>query len=514
MKSAVSFDEWADQCLVDRSLMTGVELARLHANFLGRSEPNDADFAATAPLLVASAASDPVAVEERRLAMIERVRRRDWSDDNVEQVDELCNRTINGELSIDELLVAVRPISTKFTEAIPMASATHIPRGLRASQGKIIEAAFAISCGLPHVEKTYDEQTLDACDSPDLKNFGLQELLLFAASQNGFRARPGTSINAGNVREVLMYAMPSLPIRAEGFATISIPNILSNVANKFLKLGFDSVDQTCLKIAFIANVSNFKQRTTISLIGGMDYGKVGPDGELKSQAPGEVVYTNQADTYGVICQITRQDIINDDLSALNRTPTRIGRGGMLKLNDLFWTIFLNNASFFTSGNKNVSTGAGSALSFAGLSAAEVVFLNQLDPDNNPLGVMPAILLVPPTQRTTAFQLMQSTTLIGSINTTTGAVSPSGNVFNGRYNVESSPYMENTKYTGYSSSAWYLLASAAQLAVIEIAALNGRVEPTVETAMAEFSNLGISMRGYSDVGVALQEYRGGVRSAGS
>jgi hypothetical protein len=46
------------------------------------------------------------------------------------------------------------------------------------------------------------------------------------------------------------------------------------------------------------------------------------------------------------------------------------------------------------------------------------------------------------------------------------------------------------------------------------ALNGRIEPTVETADADFYTLGVQFRGYSDVGVNLQDPRGGVRSAGS
>jgi hypothetical protein len=39
-------------------------------------------------------------------------------------------------------------------------------------------------------------------------------------------------------------------------------------------------------------------------------------------------------------------------------------------------------------------------------------------------------------------------------------------------------------------------------------------PTVETAEADFSVLGIQMRGYFDFGVALQDWRGGVKMAGA
>jgi hypothetical protein len=75
-------------------------------------------------------------------------------------------------------------------------------------------------------------------------------------------------------------------------------------------------------------------------------------------------------------------------------------------------------------------------------------------------------------------------------------------------------MEINSYTGSSSAAWYLMADPNQLPTIEIAALNGRVEPTVETADADFSTLGIQMRGYSDVGVALVEYRAAVKADGN
>ena len=105
--------------------------------------------------------------------------------------------------------------------------------------------------------------------------------------------------------------------------------------------------------------------------------------------------------------------------------------------------------------------------------------------------------------------MQSERRFGT--TTADAPLPDANIWRGRYRVESSPYMHNTAYTGYSATAWYLLADPNDMPVIEIAALNGNVMPVVETADADFNVLGIQMRGYSDVGVALQEYRGGQRS---
>jgi len=74
-------------------------------------------------------------------------------------------------------------------------------------------------------------------------------------------------------------------------------------------------------------------------------------------------------------------------------------------------------------------------------------------------------------------------------------------------------LSNSHYTGNSSKAWYLLADPGDLPVIEVAVLNGQESPTIETAEADFSVLGIQMRGYHDFGVALQDARGGVKAKG-
>jgi hypothetical protein len=57
-------------------------------------------------------------------------------------------------------------------------------------------------------------------------------------------------------------------------------------------------------------------------------------------------------------------------------------------------------------------------------------------------------------------------------------------------------MSNSSYTGYSTTAWYLLANPDDLPVIEVAFLNGRETPVVESADADFDTLGVQFRGYS------------------
>ena len=80
-------------------------------------------------------------------------------------------------------------------------------------------------------------------------------------------------------------------------------------------------------------------------------------------------------------------------------------------------------------------------------------------------------------------------------------------------MEVSRYLSNSHYAGNSAKAWYLLADPNDLPVIEVAFLNGQEAPTIETAEADFSVLGIQLRGYHDFGCALQDNRAGVKSKG-
>jgi hypothetical protein len=280
--------------------------------------------------------------------------------------------------------------------------------------------------------------------------------------------------------------------------------------NKFLLDGFFSVERTWRNICAVRNVSDFKTVTSYRLVGKDQYEQVAPGGELKHGTLGNETYTNKADTYGLMLSIDRRDFFNDDLGAITTVPQKLGRGSGLTINDVFWTIFLNNAAFFTAGNANFISGATTALGIDGLTSGEVAFLDQVDGDGKPIGVMPAILLVPTALSAIGSQLFKSMELR---DTTANTKFPVSNPHQGKFRVEVSRYLGNAKYPGFSAKAWYLLAEPTDLPVIEVAFLNGQESPTIETAEADFNVLGVQMRGYHDFGVALQDPRGGVKAKG-
>jgi hypothetical protein len=380
----------------------------------------------------------------------------------------------------------------KLRASRPKAPAIHVSSDTMS--GQVLEAACMMTGKVTKIEALYDEKTLDAAARRFRGGIGLQELLLEVARANGY-----SGWNFRDSREVLRCAFGQ-SLQA-GFSSIDIGGILSNVANKFLLEGFFSVERTWRNITAVRNVSDFKTVTSYRLVGKDQYEKVAPGGEIKHGTLGETSYSNKADTYALMLSIDRRDLINDDLGAITTVPRKLGRGSGLKINDVFWSIFMNNAAFFAAGNNNYLTGTDTALGIDGMTKAEVAFLNQIDPDGKPLGAMPQLILVPTALSAIGTVLFKSLEIR---DTTANTKFPIANPHQGKFRVEVSRYLSNTQYTGFSNKAWYLLADPTDLPVIEVAFLNDQESPTIETADADFNMLGIQMRGYHDFGVNLQE----------
>lgn len=368
---------------------------------------------------------------------------------------------------------------------------------------QILEAACLMAGKAQNLESQFDARTLEAADRRFRGHLGLQELILEVAWANGYTER-----NCRD-RQATMRAAFGDSVQAS-WSTIDITGLLSNVANKFLLEGFFSVERTWRNICSVRNVNDFKTVTSYRLIGKDQYERVAPGGELKHGTLGEEQYTNKADTYGLVLKIDRRDIVNDDLGAITSVPRKLGRGSGSAINEVFWTTFLNNSNFFKTPNANYISGADTSLTIDGLTKAEVAFMDQVDSDGKPIGVMPSLLLVPTALSAYGSQLFKSLELR---DTTPSAKYPISNPHQGKYRVEVSRYLNNSRYVGNSAKAWYLLADPNDLPVIEVAFLNGQESPTIETGDADFKELGIQMRGYHDFGCALQDPRGGVKAKG-
>lgn len=489
---------WIEAMGLDVDSLSDDQKAKMEAQFKGQNPPK--------PKTVEAAGLTGFEAKKAERARVDMItdyalKACDAQPHNIDSIKELTEQAIEAKWTLDKFRLELLEASA------PQAYTPFSGRRDERLNNRVLEAAVCQAGRLDGHEKMFDDQTLQAAKDRFGETIGLNQLMHIAAEANGYRAGHSSRMTVEAQRAAFAMPAPGM-IRASGFSTISIGTILSNIANKFLRAGWDSVDMTPLRIAGIRNVNDFKTITTASLIADVEFEKVGADGELKHGTLSELTYTNKADTYGRMLAITRNDYINDDLGAITSVPMKLGRGGGLKLNNIFWTKFLNNSTFFTSGRNNVNTGVAN-MTVGGLEATETIFMDQTDPNGDPLGLEAALLLVPTPLKSSANTIMKSERLI----TGTGGTMGEANPFAGRFRVESSPYMSNANYTGYSAAAWYMLANPNVLPVIEIVALYGRVEPIVESADAEFNTLGVQMRGYCDIGVELQEYRAGVRADG-
>lgn len=340
---------------------------------------------------------------------------------------------------------------------------------------KTIAAAACMGAAMPikTVEAAFKGVDLDAAH--DLRVTRLSDV--FAAF--GYPYRPG---NDAEMSKALKAA----------FSTADIPNVLADVAQKFMLAGFGAVGETWREIARAVPVNNFKAVKGVRLVMGGLLKSLAKDGELQHVDLSDEARSIQAATKGSIVGITREDLINDDLGVLATIPERFGQMAGRTINkDVFGALSTTGSDY----GANTS----GALSLANLAAAYALAMGIKDADGNPLGAMPDKILCSPSNYITAMNIYQSEQI-------TGASSKEGktNTMRGVLKPVVSPYLSGTAYWLFNTA----------FPLVDVAFLNGNQTPVVETASADFSQLGISMRCYYDYGVTAGDCKAALYSTGA
>jgi phage major head subunit gpT-like protein len=363
-------------------------------------------------------------------------------------------------------------------------------------EDQVTIAAMQVVGGLgKQVEAKYGDSPMVEAAHMRSRSIGLQDVLISAARRGGYDGVQ--KVTAGNIGVILRAA----------FSTHNISNILAATYNKYLLNGFEAVESVWDQISLVRPLNDLKAITGVRLDGGFVFDEVGGDGKLKSADAADATRTLQAKTYGRISSITRTDIINDDLGALTAVPRRLGRGAALKFNSVFWTEFQVGATANATYYQGATAASGNALAIGAVETAYGAYRSLTDPDGNPLGITPKILLVPVGLRITADKIQTGNTLLASsLGSTSGKVlEPQANVLAGKFTIVDSAYLTST-------STWWMCADPADLPTMEVGFLNGQRTPIVEQAEASFDTLGIEVRGYFDFGVSKAESRACYRMA--
>lgn len=365
-----------------------------------------------------------------------------------------------------------------------------------------IEAALCLRGGISPdtLEKSYGAKTVEA--GGKAMDMPLKEVLHACLDMEGIAH--GRTVDNETIRAA--------------FSTVSLPGILSNVANKKLLDSYRAQPVIAQCLCTSGDLSDFKESERFRLTDVGDLLPVAPDGEIKEGGISEEAAKNQIDTYGKKFCLTRKMIINDDLGGFMRVPAAMGNRAARLIDQLFFARLLKNPAqpdgkaLFSAAHKNLLTGASSALSAESLKKAIQIFLDQTDSDGQPISVEPRILLVPTALKHLAIELTKGATLV--VSGSTDKVVPALNVLaDENLQVVSSPYLANAAYDGASAAAWYLFGQPGQVDTFEIGYLAGRRTPTVERGETDFNTLGLWFRVYFDVGVREQDHRGMVKANG-
>ncbi len=370
---------------------------------------------------------------------------------------------------------------------------------------RVLEAAACMSVGITEQDllASYGERTMDA--ARPLRHIGFKELVSECARLEGH-----------DVPRV--FGDGTATIRA-GFSTFALPGILENVMNKTMLAAYESTPIAAFDLCSIGSVSDFKEISRYRLLGTGGFEQVAADGELKHGKLSEQKYTNKADTYGQMLLLSRQDIINDDLSAFMDIPRQMGRSGAEVIDHLFFTLLLANPNnFFSVGNSNFLSGVDTAFGPDSLTVAKTTFRKQkagpgTNPrDQKPINIRPEFLVVPVEIETDAELLMGSAQLMIDASGTKTKI-PVDNPHRNKYKIISAPHLSDSFYTGNSGKAWYLFANPNVLPAFEIVFLNGRRVPVIERIEAQPNMLGMGFRSFLDAGIREQDSRAAVKVKG-
>lgn len=288
--------------------------------------------------------------------------------------------------------------------------------------------------------------------------------------------------------------------------TSDFANVLANVMGKAALQGWEEAAETFEAWTTKGTLSDFKATKRVGLgtfaslpaipeNGEYNYGTVGDRGE-------NIVLA----TYGKLLRITRQAIINDDLSLLGSVPRKMGRAARRTVGDLVYAVLTSNptmsdgVALFHANHGNLAA-SGAALSVASLGAARSAMRKQKDGDAV-LNIAPAYLIVPSSLETLATQLM--TSIVDPTDNKGHATNPVAGM---------AEVVVDARLDAASATAWYLSASPTIHDTVEVAYLDGNDAPYLEEQTG-WNVDGVEMKVRIDAGVAPTDSKGLYKNPGA
>ena len=288
--------------------------------------------------------------------------------------------------------------------------------------------------------------------------------------------------------------------------TTDFTNILANVANKTLRMGYNAEPQTFGVIAKRGTIVDFKpvNRTQIGDVNTLKL--IGPQGEFTYTKVTDAKETYSLVTFGTIFAVNRQTLINDDLGAFTRIPESLGRAARRMESDTVWAVVTANANmgdgnalFSTTHGNLIGTGAGTLISVAALGTARQKMRVQTGLNGvGYLNLTPKYLVVPTALETVAQQFTVQTNIIVTQQSNINPVGPTLTV------------VPEPRLDANSTANWYLFSDPGMIDTIEYSYLEGQEGVYLETRMG-FDVDGMELKAREDFAAKALDWRGMVKN---
>lgn len=290
-----------------------------------------------------------------------------------------------------------------------------------------------------------------------------------------------------------------------GMTTSDFPAILANVANKTLRSAYDSTPRTFTGWARQASLNDFKPVKRTQLGGAPSLLKVPEGAEITRGAMEDGAESYQLSTYARIITITRQAVINDDLSALTRVPAAFGMAAADLESDIVYSILLDNPNMadgkalFVAAHGNLAAAA-TGVTQAGITAMRLAMAKQVGLEGRKISVRPRFLIVPDGDRFVEAQ--REVAAVTPRNT--GDV----NVYAGSMEVVA----EARLIPASGAAPWFAVADPNRIDTVEFGYLAGQQGVYTETDVG-FEVDGLSIKARHDFAAGAIDSRGVYKNIG-
>ncbi|MDR3133011.1 MAG: Mu-like prophage major head subunit gpT family protein [Prevotellaceae bacterium] len=326
----------------------------------------------------------------------------------------------------------------------------------------------------------------------EYRGMTLVEMSKELLSERGVNVRGLDKIGVANLTFSRTHSSSDFPILFEG------------AIDKMLRADYTFVEEYWDKIARQTSVSDFRAKNLYQVESANGMTETPEGGEIKYTTLVEGKQSIRVKSYAEGIKFTRQAFINDDLDALSIIPSRFVKDWDELRGNLVWSLITDNVTLgdgkalFHSDHKNLLTGAGSALSADGLSAAMLLFKKQTGIDGKRrIRVIPKFLIVPPELEVSARKLLT-------------AITPSNtqdvNVFANAFDAIVEPRLN-------SATAWYLSADPNAIDSLYYAYLQGNETLRVNNE-DDFNTDSMKYAVRGDFGASAIDFRGLVKANGA